>query len=209
MRQDCVIVGRESVTRFLWQGACLAEEWQGENAIRWHDEADPFQSVARELGLVGAGSRAYRFYLLSCCHTSSRNAEKGVRQQWQIAHGGQSRCSGAWQRLRGEGQRLPTMRQVCPLRFQSKYEDDKTGLFYSLQRNYDSLAGMNLSPDPIGLLCAGARGRSAMCISQPNGWVNPWGELHRVEALFPSIFVSRHKYERERPARINQIGEST
>jgi len=60
----------------------------------------------------------------------------------------------------------------CPLRFQGQYEDAESGLYYNLNRYYDPLCGMYLSPDPIGL-AGGLRPHSY--VHNPTSWIDPLG----------------------------------
>jgi len=60
----------------------------------------------------------------------------------------------------------------CPLRFQGQYEDAESGLYYNLNRYYDPLCGMYLSPDPIGL--AGGIHPNAY-VHNPTAWIDPLG----------------------------------
>jgi len=58
------------------------------------------------------------------------------------------------------------------LRFQGQYEDAESGLYYNLNRYYDPLCGMYLSPDPIGL-AGGLRPHSY--VHNPTTYIDPLG----------------------------------
>jgi RHS repeat-associated protein len=169
VRKECVTVGRESMTRFLWQGARLAEEWKGEKTTRWHYEAGTFRPLAKEVALAGSEGRASRFYPVVTDHLGSPKEVFDERGdcQWRADQELWGLTKAMWRRAEA-----PNNEAGCPLRFQGQYEDDETGLFYNLNRYYDPVAGMYLSPDPIGL-----RGglRPHGYVHQPTGWIDPWG----------------------------------
>ena len=169
VRKECVTVGRESVTRFLWQGARLAEEWTATGTVRWHYEPGAFRPLAKEVALAGSGGGGSRFYPVVTDHlgTPKEVFDDRGECQWRADHELWGLAKVMWRERSVEDNEAG-----CQLRFQGQYEDDETGLFYNLHRYYDPVAGMYLSPDPIGL-AGGVRQQGY--VHQPTGWIDPLG----------------------------------
>ncbi|WP_244476675.1 RHS repeat-associated core domain-containing protein [Methylobacterium sp. Leaf469] len=62
--------------------------------------------------------------------------------------------------------------QLCPIRFQGRWEDFETGLSYNRFRYYDALSHQYIVSDPTGLV-GGVR--SAGYVKNPTFWVDPLG----------------------------------
>ncbi|WP_415846638.1 RHS repeat-associated core domain-containing protein, partial [Vibrio aerogenes] len=60
----------------------------------------------------------------------------------------------------------------CDLRYQGQLEDTESGLYYNLNRYFDSDSGQYLSPDPIGF-AGGLRPQGY--VHNPVAWVDPLG----------------------------------
>lgn len=87
---------------------------------------------------------------------------------------------------------LGSAKDICPFRFQSKYYDEETGLYYFGHRYYDPASCKWLSPDPLGE-SAGPNG-SSFCRNEPVGRGDPLGLI--IYVLLPSEQESLDATER-------------
>jgi len=207
--KECVTVGRETKTVFVWDGARLVEEWlrpggrggggesgggEVQSGVRWHYAGGGFVPTAKEIvsGCVAAvaasdggapHATSYAPHATSYAPHATSQAflpivtdhlgtprelfdESGTTCLWRSE-------ASLWGRTR-KFVRSDADAQIanCPLRFQGQYEDAETGLYYNLNRYYDPLCGMYLSPDPIGL-AGGLRPHSY--VHNPTSWIDPLG----------------------------------
>jgi len=173
IRKECIKPGERSArqtTRYLWQGATLAEEHRTNghtNEInRWHYEPGTFHPVAKEtISDAGEGS----FYPLVTDHlgTPKELFDTEGNLLWQAEH---ELWGKAAITAKTGSNCLPII--DCNLRFQNQWEDEESGLYYNLHRYYDPDSGQYLSPDPIGLE-GGLRTHGY--VHDPMQWVDPLG----------------------------------
>jgi len=168
----------KSVIFYLWQGATLIEEWQGNpktdtaplEITRWHFEPGTFTPLAKETRTASDGNDTGPvFYPIVTDHlgTPKELFDTEGNVLWQAEHA-------LWGRTDITAKKARNYEPIvnCSLRFQNQWEDEESGLYYNLNRYYDPDSGQYLSTDPIGLE-SGLRTHGY--VHDPMQWVDPLG----------------------------------
>jgi RHS repeat-associated protein len=132
-------------TDFVWDGAVLAERFNGGHVTTWDYEPGTFRPIAQSEGALPPGASQdlidRRFYAIvtDLIGTPTELVDAGGNIAARLR-------TTLWGSLVSGDQAV-----TCPLRFPGQYHDAETGLHYNFQRYYDPAAGRYQSPDPLGL----------------------------------------------------------
>jgi len=195
IRKEC---GDRSIIFYLWQGATLIEEWQGNpktddaplEITRWHFDPGTFTPIAKETRAAPHGNDTGPvFYPIVTDHLGTPKELFDIEGNclWQAEHR-------LWGRTDITAKKDRHYEPIvdCNLRFQNQWEDEESGLYYNLNRYYDPDSGQYLSTDPIGLE-GGLRTHGY--VHDPMQWVDPMGLALVCPRTGPKAYSTAYEME--------------
>jgi RHS repeat-associated protein len=171
-------------TRFVWDGAVLAEEQHDElstatvTVTGWDHEPGSWTPVVQRRRIFhrdtpqAAIDEQFHAIVTDLVGTPEELVARDGTVAWRRRAGlwGEPIASTDGGGRAAEGAVVPSI--DCPLRFPGQYHDAETRLDYNYQRYYDPAAGRYTVPDPLGL--SPAPNHHAY-VDNPLAWIDPLG----------------------------------
>ncbi|SHH96603.1 Putative deoxyribonuclease RhsC [Vibrio aerogenes CECT 7868] len=169
----------QTETHYLWDGNTVVQQSKITadgtqlQSTEYLYEPDTFRPLAQITTDHDTGRERLHYIVTDHAGTPQELCTPDGEIQWQ----GDQHLWGKYQQQRTQVNRGYLEQAVndaitCDLRYQGQIEDRESGLYYNLNRYFDSDSGQYLSPDPIGF-AGGLRPQGY--VFNPVGWVDPLG----------------------------------